>query len=619
MLLAILAPVLLSAPAAHAQAGAEVVRGYRVAITVGKDGSMLVTERIDYDFGSAKRHGIFRDIPVRVPLDDRYDRVYPVDGVSVTATPAGTPAGFKLENAGELLRIVIGDPNKTVTGRHVYTIQYRVRGALNGFRDHEELYWNAIGPYWDVPIESAVVVVRAPAPVQAEACFRGPLRSILPCSSMSFSLDVARFRERALQPREGVTVVVSLATGSAAVGPIRQERWAIQRAFSVTPVTGGLAGAVLLLLLVAMGRLFWVSGRDRRAAGSPVDAAFPRPAGEGGDPQGERPVPLLERGATPVEFAPPEDIRPGQVGTLVDEVAGPLDVTATIVDLAVRGYLRIEEIPRRHPWGQPDWRLVKLKQPDDVLLTYERKLVNALFETPEAEEEGADGAAQSTAQAERGLVTVRLSSLRRHFASRLRRVEDALYEDAVDRRWFAGRPDRVRGTWAKWGWLLFVSGAGLTGLAAARSHLGLLPAPVALAGLVLAWGSRWMPRRTPKGTGLVRRVLGFRTYIDTALKQEARFDEREDIFSRYLPYAVVFGLTEKWARAFGDLGDRQPAVGAWYVGPHPFTMGSLASSIDHFSVATTGSIASSPGASGSSGFGGGFSGGGGGGGGGGSW
>ena len=141
-----------------------------------------------------------------------------------------------------------------------------------------------------------------------------------------------------------------------------------------------------------------------------------------------------------------------------------------------------------------------------------------------------------------------------------------------------------------------------------------------MAGIVLLFSAKRMPRRTPAGTGMVRRVFGFRTYIETAEAQEMRFQEKENIFSKYLPYAIVFGCTEKWARAFEQLG-QQPDTGSWYVGTHPFTAVAFASSIDHFSMAAVGTISSTPAGSGSSGFGGGgFSGGGGGGGGGGgSW
>ncbi|HET7654451.1 MAG TPA: hypothetical protein VFK42_15545, partial [Acidimicrobiales bacterium] len=109
-------------------------------------------------------------------------------------------------------------------------------------------------------------------------------------------------------------------------------------------------------------------------------------------------------------------------------------------------------------------------------------------------------------------------------------------------------------------------------------------------------------------------------FIDESEKDRAQFAERANLFSEYLPYAVVFGATEKWARAFAGLDGQLPETGGWYVGTHPFTIASFNSSMDHFTTTTAGTIASTPSGSGGSGFGGGgFSGGGGGGGGGGSW
>jgi uncharacterized membrane protein len=320
--------------------------------------------------------------------------------------------------------------------------------------------------------------------------------------------------------------------------------------------------------------------------------------------------------------------RAGQIGTLIDEVANPLDVTATIVDLAVRGYIRIEEIPKEGWFGKPDWRLVKLREADSDLLLYERRLLDALFADAEVETV-LDTDTESTQDEEAGVPNsptpvrpdtvqeVKLSSLKQHFASRLRLVQNALYSDAVKRGWFPERPDKVRTRWHGRAIGLLVVGGGLTVLLAAKTHLGLIGIPLVIAGLVLLAGANDMPRRTAKGTGLVRRVRGFRTYIDTAEAQEARFQERENIFSRYLPYAIVFGLTEKWARAFAALGQEMPQTN-WYVGTRPFAYNNFASSIDHFTVSSAGTIASTPGGSGGSGFGG-SSGGGGGGGGGGSW
>jgi uncharacterized membrane protein len=167
--------------------------------------------------------------------------------------------------------------------------------------------------------------------------------------------------------------------------------------------------------------------------------------------------------------------------------------------------------------------------------------------------------------------------------------------------------------------LLTVVGAGLTFVLARWTHWGLVGIPVIIAGVALALMARWMPARTAKGTAMLRRIRGFRQVIATAETHMSRWAEEENVFTRYLPYAIVFGLTKKWAKAFEDLGI-QPDTSSWYAGSRAFTAVAFADSIDGFAVTTGGTLASTPAASGSSGFGGGgFSGGGGGGGGGGSW
>jgi hypothetical protein len=630
----VLAAPLALASSVSAQASERIVN-YDVQIAVESTGSIFVTEVIDYDFGAAERHGIFRTIPVRFRYNDRFDRVHRVEVLSVKGS-LNTPDQFEEEREGDELRIRIGDPDRTITGRHTYAIVYRVEGALNGFSDHNELYWNAIGTEWDVPIDNATVRVTSLG-ITEVACFAGPFGSSLPCGSSTAEEPTATFSHTGLSSYEGLTVVVGFRRGLIPdPRPILEERWSFTRAFSLTPFTGGVAAAMLVLVLTAVGRLLWITGRDRRAVGSQVDIAY------GTTPGGAQPVPLFEQGTFPVEFAPPDEVRPGQVGVLVDEIVNPVDVTATIVDLGVRGYLRIEEIPKKWMFGKPDWRLIQLKQPDDDLLTYERVLLEGLFQDPggegveELDEEEFDdqlSAAELTRDTvpfdaqtppiteipEDGeLASVDVSALRRKFHTRFQRVQGALYTDVARHRWFTARPDRVRQRWAGWGFAATLAGAGLTALAAWRTHLGLIPVPLALGGLVLWSSARWMPRRTPKGTGLVRRVLGFRTYIDTAEAHMSRWAEQENVFSRFLPYAIVFGLTAKWARAFAQLG--QPPPTPWYVGTRPFSTHSFVSSVDNFALSSAGTLASRPAASGSSGLGGGgSSGGGGGGGGGGSW
>jgi uncharacterized protein (TIGR04222 family) len=593
VLLAVGALIVGRAGEAGAQT-AEAIRSYDVVIEIREDGDLLITETIDYDFGANERHGIFRDVPTRLIYDDTYDRVYRLEVESVTAT--GAPDDVEVTEEGISTHIRVGDPDETVTGRHTYTIVYRVEGALNGFPDRDELYWNAIGTEWSVPIERAHALVRAPAAIPRVACFQGYEGSPEPCVGRAEGSD-ARFEpSRTLGPSEGLTVVVELPKGAVPdPEPILQERWAFQRAFSLNVGTVAASAGLLAVLGFWLSRLLWRTGRDRRFLGSAIDQIHGSASG------GDEAVPIGEGDAeAPVEFAPPEELRPGQIGTLLDERANVVDVTATIVDLATRGYLVIHEIPKEGWFGKADWRLMRQPAPGEELLRYEMSLLDAIFE----------GAGDDQ---------VLVSELKAKFAERLHTVQDELYQDAVRRGWFAEHPDKVRKQWSARGLMLTVVGGGSIYVLARWTHLGLLGLPVVLAGLGLLFSASRMPARTAAGTALVRRVRGFRVVIDKAETHISRWAEQENVFTRFLPYAIVFGLTEKWARAFEGLAT-QPDTASWYVGTHPFTYAAFGSSIDGFAVTTGGTLASTPSGSGSSGFGGGgSSGGGGGGGGGGSW
>ncbi|HMK12570.1 MAG TPA: DUF2207 domain-containing protein, partial [Acidimicrobiales bacterium] len=221
---------------ASAQADEQIL-DYRTTIEIEKDGDLHITEVIAYDFDSNERHGIFRDIPTRFEFDSKHDRVYPLSNITVTAEPPGTPTGVKVSNVGNETRIRIGDPDTTVTGQHTYTISYDVKGALNHFDDHDELFWNAIGTEWDVPIEHGEAIVSAPADITKVTCFTGPQGSSLPCSSSNADGNTARFAQDGLGPFEGLTVVAAIPPGAVQPipTPILDEKLTLQTAFDPAP------------------------------------------------------------------------------------------------------------------------------------------------------------------------------------------------------------------------------------------------------------------------------------------------------------------------------------------------------------------------------------------------
>ena len=559
----------LAIPAAPARAQAtEQILDYAVDLRLEAAGTLLVSERIGYDFGTEHRHGILRDVPVRFRYDDRYDRVYPLRVLEVSGSP-GTPVQYTLEDVDATVRIRIGDPDETITGQHDYTILYRVEGALNGFADHDELYWNAIGTQWEVPIEQASVTVKAPASIGRVACYVGPAGSDRSCASSGIDGRTASFAATGLGPKEGVTVVVGFPTGVVPTPrPVLEERWSLARAFSVTPGTLGMAGGVLVAVLLVLGWLLGIVGRDRRPGAGPGSVV----------------------GAM-VESVPPEGIRPAQAGLLVDEVVNPVALSATLVDLAVRGYLRIEELPY-HPGRGRDWQLVQRKAPDQELLGYERVFLDGLLASRRAED----------------VEAVRLSDLKEQFHHQFAGVRGWLYQDAVQRRWFTDQPDMVRRRWVVRGRAVTVAGAGLLGLLVWLTHFGLAAIPILLAGPVLIVGAKWLPCRTPVGAGLLRRVIGFRSYLETAGADRAGPAQAADQFSPYLPYAIVFGLSQQWTRTFELVGapPQTPWYEGWNEGRERSSSDLFPSRIDEFASSSAAILSAPPPAvRGISGFGGG--------------
>ena len=613
MVLALGGPVLAAdgaraaGPWSAASSGPEQIRAYKVDLMLKADASMHVKETITYDFGSASgHHGITRDIPIEFEdgTDDGQDRIreYPISNIHVSS-PSGAPDDLA-EDIGSTASLRIGDPNNdNVTGTQTYVIDYDLRGVVNSFTDHQELFWNAIGTEWNVPIRGAAVTVEGPAAVQKVACFEGQQGSTAVCDGSIGTNGVASFAAPALESNQGMTVVASFPAGTFPdATPIVKHRQTLARAFSLTPATG--FGSVALLALLGGGAFAMVSrqGRDERYLGV-IPGLQPGYQQESAVSR----VPWLRRDPIAVQFTPPDGMRPGQLGTLIDEHANVVDVTATLVDLAVRGYLKIEEVQQPGMFRSGDWKLIESTPAPTVKLhDYETVLFNAIFQ---------------------GRSEVLLSDLKTTFKSDLEKVQQMLYEDVTEQGWFRGNPSSVRTRWAVYGVLLTLAGAGLTYLLASQSRFGLLGVAVGISGILLLALAPRMPARTAKGTALLAQVKGFQLYLEKAEADQIRFEEGEDIFSRYLPFAIVFGVAERWAKVFAALaaGGAAVAVPSWYIGSYyaggAFNYAAFGSSMDDFATTTSGSIAAAtPSSSGSSGFGGGgFSGGGGGGGGGGSW
>lgn len=580
-------------PSIDVPVGFEQIHDYTFTMVLDVDGSADVTETIVYDFGrTPDRHGILRDLRLTQPCNAQWERVYPMSRLQVSS-PSGAPTAVKTETANGITTVRVGDADKNVHGIQTYVVQYRLGGVVNGFSDHDELYWNAIGPEWNVTVWNGVVDVRAPAAPRRITCFSGPVGVTTTCDAANVTDGVAQFQQQTIPARSALTVVAAYPKGTFTATPrYYDEKWSVDRAFTRNPLTVGVSGVLLAGVVAGVAALLYSVGRDRRAVGAPTDVAFAAPGTDGVR------VGLLEDQRSPVDVVPPDAIRPAQLGLVRNEEVRDTDVSATIVDLAVRGYLRIEELGERK--RDRDYKLVRLRDPDERLLPYETMLMSSLFT---------------------GGTEVVLSELEDTFAAKLAAVKRSVYDDGVERGWFSERPDRVVRRWRAIGFALTVVGAGLLAAAIAWTKVALLPVPILIGGLLIWLFARRFPARTPAGTGMRRRASGFEIFMRDSEAPRARWAEQRNIFSEYLPYAVVLGLATKWAQTFEPLGAEAVAgTAVWYSGTEPFSARSFGDATASFTSATASTLASVPqSSSGSSGFSGGSSGGGGGGGGGGSW
>src|SRR5712691_7056484 len=458
-----------------------VITSFQSNITVNRDSSLAILETIRVNFAQ-EHHGIFRTIPLRYRHDDNHDRYYNLQVQSVTDGVKDLPYDAHIDSYNEVIKI--GDPNVTVSGDQVYMIKYTVEGAMNSFGDHDELFWNVDGAMWPVPKSVVAATVGVPdGSFQKAACYQGAPGSTQACTHEAGGSSIAFNSTRQLDAGEEMSVVVALNKGAVAVPPPMLEdrlRFFPDGAFDLNSFTIGAFALTLLLGLGLVSWNWWAHGRDREYLTQYYLTNDPR----------QRSEPLFEHVPVAVEFGPPQNMRPAELGLILDESADPKDVTATMVDLAVRGHITISELPG-------DWQFTWKGAPADELMPYEKTILDAMFT---------------------GRTEVRLSELRGDFRPSLTKAEAQIYGDALSRRLFTSNPHHARVGWGCAGAAVLLVGAALTVILGSAFGWGLIGIAIALTGLALVVTFPAMPQRTAAGRDLMQHTLGFRLYMTTAEK-----------------------------------------------------------------------------------------------------
>ncbi len=330
--------------------------------TVGDDGTVLVEEEIHPSF-QGTYNGIDRYIPVEYPGPDgtAYKLFLKVDSVT---DENGGKIKFEQSTRDErtsdgsvhqflALRIYAGG---TDTERTVH-ITYRASNAVRFFKDHDEFYWNATGNDWKVPIEEASAFVALPSAaagqIKAQA-FTGLYGSREQDATTHIDGSYISFESSSsLPPRSGLTIDVYIPKGV-----LTQPSWFTR---NVVWFIGGNPGALLPVWAFAvMFALWWWKGRDP-------------------DP-GLSVAPMYE---------PPKGLTPAEAGTLLQDTIEARDITSTLIDLAVKGYLKIIETEDKVLFlTHKDYklRLMKPRHEWQDLAAHELEVLNNIFPEVTAEE-----------------------------------------------------------------------------------------------------------------------------------------------------------------------------------------------------------------------------------------
>jgi uncharacterized membrane protein YgcG len=505
---------------------AEVIKDFRVTAVVRADRHLVVEEVVTYDFGDTERHGIYRDIPVRYV---RNGTTFLLRLNVERVMRDGQDEPYETSRDGNDLSIKIGDPDRTIVGPHTYSIRYSTDRAILFLDDgRSELYWNVTGNEWQVPIERSSFEVIVPTGLDPEnvvtACYTGELGSqAQDCSTKQTASGFAVQTSRVLLMNEGLTAAFTFPPGTIAAPTTSEWAWMVLQ-------DNGILFLPLCALLI-MHWLWWTKGKD---------------------PEKMTVVP---------EYESPRKLSPAVIGSAVTNGNVPKGVaTATIIDLARRGYLHIRFGEEKKLFGASQtFTFVKKKDADDTLTPYEVDILNGLF---------AGGDEQTLEDLKQSKFYTAIN----HFTSDVQK-------EITDMKVFISSPTSVRGIFIGVAvvmcWSLF-----------AFTNPSLFEAVAIFAtGLIIIGYGWFMPRRTLDGVKLLAQIHGFKWFLSVTEKDRLAFTDAPartpEQFQKFLPYAIALGVEAEWARQFASIHMNPPTWAEGNMaGFHPMGFASSMRSLD---------------------------------------
>lgn len=546
--IAILFVFLFAAPVS-----AERIKNFNVDLNANKDSSIKVVEEIEYDFEGLDRHGIFRYIPLYSKVGDLY-RVIKLTDVEIKRDGKNEKYSVKIDK--EQITFKIGDPDKTINGSHVYTVSYVAHNAVgSNFPDHDEIYWNATGNGWVVPIDRARVTIGTSFEVSRDdlICFTGYLGA----TDRNCEIEENAVVANGLLENQGLTIVAVYPVNTFADTVLNKElpKTFAERFFEV--IFKNLHLIFLFFnVILPLFLLNWYSKNKNKKKYGPPAVNFDLPEDESG-----------------------KRIAPAIAGTIDTSKLERDDVTATLFDLAIRKYIRLEETKvKKKVLGvidteEKDQIIRKLKEKDEKMEDFEKKLFDRLFKDGDV---------------------VKTKDLQKDFYLTFQEMEEEVFKSLVERKYYTKNPKTQKA--------LF----GILGAFALFSFNFIL-------GVTLLFLAKKLNGRTAKGDSADHKIDGLKLFLKSMDRNYKWQAEKFYVVEHMIPYAMAVGLIDKFMEQLKLIKpDYNPT---WYRG---YTGATFYSSYSGFYSSVSSNITTSAPSS-SSGFSGGSSGGGGGGGGGGSW
>lgn len=533
-------------PAAHADGSASAVD---VTANLSSDSALTVREKITFS-GTAPSQ-VEQSFETSETLVGNRSREYDLSGISVTAD--GKSLKSTVDHSGDLTTISFAPGGATSA-----TIAYSVSGAVISNGGTPALHWRFLqGLSMSVRRFDAVVTI--PGNFSYVNCMSGPPNTTSPCKNFSAGVgsQSPTFSDGPRGEGEVVAVEIGFPAGAVAINEKIVDHWSVARAFSVKPLPLALAIGVLVLggisLLVAHRRI----GRD-----STPGEEIRKPAEF---------VPVAEGQS---EFRVVGDIRPGHIGTVVDERVDPIDVTASLLDLAVRGHVLITELRTESKYARSDWRLTRTpdgQAPDD-LRPFERALLDAI------------------APAGEGTLVSEFGS---KVSDSVHVVQSELYDEMVDNGWFQRRPDAVRNRWTRAALGGLIAAVVITAVLVIFTPFGLLGIALILLALGLMFIGQEMPARTAQGSALLAGLGALRSDLLSVPTDRMPPGRELSELSEVLPYAVVLGGAQRWLDAIvaADDDDEPDSEDlSWYHGPADWQLADLPHSLRNFIITVNGTL-----------------------------